>query len=214
MEAGQPSHGMCRRQPMSDITWEGWRLLARKQTVDALSAFGFTSVLSKQSCLLWSSALPLQPGWWPREVRSASTPVPRAGSTPLSMLPQGIPLSLSSVWLPTLCSLVWTFVMSVKAPVVTNSYVAAEAVGWLSGFHRALVILLCQRNHQRCGWAATNVEDGLWTCYKHPPAGTLRTCSFSLGDSCDLQISGQSLLCQPFPTVLACSPAWAVLRKL
>lgn len=144
MEAGQPSQGTCRRQHMSDITWEGWRLLARKQTVDALSAFGFTSVLSKQSCLLWSSALPLQLGWWPREVRSASTPVPRAGSTPLSMLPQGTPLSLSSVCLPTLRSLVWTFVMSTKAPVVTtNSYVAAEAVGRLSGLHRALVILLC-----------------------------------------------------------------------
>lgn len=109
---------------------------------------------------------------------------------------------------------VWTFLMSVQAPVVTNSYTAAKAVGWLSDLHRVLVILLCQRNDERHKWAERNVKDGLRTRHKHPRAATLSSRSFSLGDSCDLQTGGQSLLCQPFPPPLARSPAWAVLRKL
>lgn len=181
MEAGQPSHRTCRKQHMSAIIKEGWSLLAQKQMVlpvDAFTAFGFASAPSKQTCLLWSSALLLQPGWWQWEVCGASTPAPRAGSPPLSMLPRETRLSLSLVWLPTL---VWTFLMSMQALLVTNSYGAAKAVAWLSYLHRVLAILLCQRSCQRHRWAETNIKDGLQTCYKHSLAGTLSTSFFSQG---------------------------------
>lgn len=127
MEASQPSPGTYRKQHMSAITKPGWKLLAMKPMVlliDALTAFGFTSVLSKQSRLLCLPALPLQLRWWQQEVSSASTLAPRVGSTPLSMLHIVLLIGVAIYF-----ALVQTFLMSTQALVLTNSYTAAKAVG-------------------------------------------------------------------------------------
>lgn len=83
MEASQPSFETCRKQCMSAFIQKRLEAFCYEDGIaGSLShCFWFVSALSRQLCLLWSSALPLPLGWWPWEACGASTPAPRVGST-------------------------------------------------------------------------------------------------------------------------------------